>query len=259
MRSAHYAVWFRTRVLLCSLLLTAAGVVQADEPALQLFTEVFPPYSMAIDGSDQAHSAAEITGSATEIIKELMSRAGVDYTLELVPWKRAYDKALHNVNHGVFSTTRTEEREARFQWVGPIAENNWVFMGRADSPIELERLEQAGAYRIGGYLEDAIADYLVAQGLQVEYVANDALNVRKLAKSRIDLWPVVQLKGVSLARAEGVEVKQIYTIKRTVLALALNLETDPLLVAKLNRTLSQMHDDGTVNAIAARFEAIDAP
>lgn len=247
----RFIVWMLLCIAPVLMALSSSG--QSREEPLRLFTEFFPPYSMTVDGSSQAQTAAEIKGFVTDIVAELMHRAQVPYTLELIPWKRAYDNALTRVDHGVFSTTRTPQREDLFQWVGPIAENNWVFMGRGDSPIEIDDLQQARVYRIGGYLEDAIADYLVEQGLQIEYVANDALNVRKLARSRIDLWPVVQLKGIWLAKQEGIQVKEIYTIKRTVLALALNVQTDPKLVARLNRVLEEMHADGTVAAITRSY------
>ncbi|MGI9327622.1 MAG: substrate-binding periplasmic protein [Pseudomonadales bacterium] len=234
-------------------LIVGSGFAVAAEPLLHLSTEDFPPYSMAKNGSAEAQSADQVTGFAAEIVKELLRRADVSYTLDLIPWTRAYDKALNIENHGVFSTTRTPAREEMFQWVGPIAQNDWVFMAKADSPIVITSIQQASNYRIGGYLNDAIADYLVSQGLSIEYVPNDALNVRKLAKSRIDLWPVVKLKGTWLARKESVPVKPLFTIKRTTLALALNKQTDLVLVRRLNDTLEAMREDGTVEAITASF------
>ncbi|MEM1434743.1 MAG: transporter substrate-binding domain-containing protein [Pseudomonadota bacterium] len=225
-----------------------------QNPQLRLFTELFPPYSMTIDGSARAASADQVTGFAAETIKELLRRAGVTATLELVPWKRAYARALENPNHGVFATTRTPEREPLFLWVGPLVENDWVFMARADRTIELETLADAGQFRIGGYLEDSIAAYLEEQGLQVDYVASDVLNVRKLARGRIDLWPVVQVDGPpALAVQEGVRVKPVFTIQRTQMALALNPSTDPALVARLQQTLDAMHEDGTVARLKDQF------
>ncbi len=49
---------------------------------------------------------------------------------------------------------------------------------------------------------------------------------------------------------EGVAVKKVFTFKRTEMGLALNPDTDPKLVSRLQLTLEQMHEDGTV----ARFE-----
>ena len=217
---------------------------------LHLHTENFPPYSMVETRPD---GQVEIIGISTDIIKELMDRSDQRYTLELVPWKRAYDTARLKRNHGVFSTTKTRERLDLFRWVGPVVNDNWVLMAKKGTPIELTTLREAGAYRIGGYHQDAIADYLVAQGLSVEYVANDILNVRKLAKNRIDLWPVVQLKGYSMAKGEGVEIEDVFTLKKTEMALAMNKETDPELVDTLNQVLDAMHQDGTVAKIISSY------
>ncbi len=241
------------RSVLLALMCAANAGALAEERSevLHLFTEPFPPFSMTTDGSAHASSADQITGFAAETFKELMRRAGVASTLQLVPWKRAYAQALEHPNNGVFPTFRTPERDPLFLWVGPLVENNWVLMARADSGIELETLADAGRYRIGGYLGDSLAAYLEAQSLHVDYVNNDVLNVRKLARGRIDLWPVVEVEGPPpLAVQEGVAVKKVFTFKRTEMGLALNPDTDPKLVSRLQLTLEQMHEDGTV----ARFE-----
>jgi len=214
---------------------------------------------MAIDGSTNTASKEETTGFVVEIVEELFARADINYTLELVPWKRAYDKTLSLPNHGVFITTRTPEREELFSWVSPLVENNWVFMGRADSDITLSTLQDANDYRVGGYLEDAIATYLESNGININYVANDILNLRKLVRGRIDLWPVVRQKGHWLAKSEGVDVKEIVIIKPTQADLAMNKDTDPEIIARLNQAMSEIRADGTVLAITQRFLSQDGP
>ncbi len=246
----------RSSVLLALCYAFNAGAHNAGdgEANLHLYTEPFPPFSMTIDGSAHAASADNITGFAAETFKELTRRAGVSSTMELVPWARAYAEALENPKHGVFPTFRTPEREALFQWVGPLVENDWVLMARADRKIELETLADAERYRIGAYLGDALAEYLESQGLVLDYVTNDVLNVRKLGRGRIDLWPVVEVDGPPpLAQQEGVAVRKVFTFKRTQMSLALNPDTDPDLVALLQQTLDQMHEDGTVARLEAEF------
>ena len=83
------------------------------------------------------------------------------------------------------------------------------------------------------------------------------LNVRKLARGRIDLWPVVEVDGPPpLALQEGVAVKKVFTFKRTEMALALNPGTDPELVARLQLTLEEMHKDGTVARLEDQFAGL---
>jgi len=220
---------------------------------IHLFTENFPPISMIVDASKNSSDPDNITGISSLIIKELFNRAKIDYTLELVPWKRAYESALLNADTGVFSATRTEEREDLFRWVSPLIQNNWVLMGRVDSGIVLNSLEEASQYRIGGYLGDAIAGYLEGEGLFIRYVSNDVLNVRKLARNRIDLWPVVRLKGHWLARSEGESVEELFIIKSTVAGLALNKNVDVSVVKRLQSVLDEMHRDGTIKSIKQKF------
>ena len=247
------------RIVLLALMCAVSSSAYSDESSevLHLFTEPFPPFSMTTDGSAHASSAEQVTGFAAETFKELMRRADVTATMQLVPWKRAYAQALEYPNNGAFPTFRTPERETLFSWVGPLVENNWVLMARADSDIALETLADAGRYRIGGYLGDSLPAYLEAQGLKVDYVNNDVLNVRKLARGRIDLWPVVEVEGPPLlAQQEGVAVKKVFTFKRTEMALALNPGTDPELVARLQLTLEQMHEDGTVARLEDQFAGL---
>ncbi len=249
----------RVRRWLLPVLLVAGSTSHAGDAApetqtLHLFTEPFPPFSMTVNGATYAATADQVTGFAAETFKALMQRANVPATMQLVPWKRAYAQALENPHHGVFPTFRTPEREALFQWVGPLVENNWVLMARADSPIELASLAEAGKYRIGAYLGDSLAEYLESQGLALDYVTNDVLNVRKLGRGRIDLWPVVQTAATPpLAVQEGVAVREVFTFKRTAMALALHRSTDPALIARLQRTLQSMHADGTVARLESRF------
>ncbi len=241
-----------TALLWCSTLIPLLS--NADErTTIHLFTEDFPPMSMAVDNATSTSDPENITGYSTLIVTELFRRADINYTLELVPWKRAYESALENKNHGVFSTTRTPEREQLFHWISPLVENDWVLMGRPESTFHLQTLQQANNYRIGGYLGDAIAAHLEQEGLTFRYVANDVPNVRKLARNRIDLWPVVQLKGHWLAKSEGESVKELFLIKRTIAGLALNKNTDQKIIEKLQQALNELYQDGTIEQIKATY------
>jgi ABC-type amino acid transport substrate-binding protein len=117
------------------------------------------------------------------------------YTIDLLPWKRAYTAALERPDACVFSTTRTPEREASFKWVGPIGEADWVLMARADRAFSLRSLDDARGYRIGTYNGDARDDYLRTRGFDVDPAQNDLINPRKLMMNRIDLWAASMQRG----------------------------------------------------------------
>ncbi|BBQ54171.1 hypothetical protein WP2S18C03_32520 [Aeromonas veronii] len=87
----------------------ALGAAQAAP--LNVMTEDYPPFNMQGEGG-------KIVGLSTEVVEELFKRAGVEYKITLMPWKRAYEDTLSTPNTALYSTTRTPERETLFKWVG---------------------------------------------------------------------------------------------------------------------------------------------
>lgn len=96
-----------------------------------------------------ARRGGKIVGLSTEVVEELFKRAGVEYKLTLMPWKRAYEDTLGTPNTALYSTTRTPEREALFKWVGPLVNNNWVFFSSSTANITVKSLEDAKQYSVG--------------------------------------------------------------------------------------------------------------
>ncbi len=209
----------------------AACLVPATAQAadIRLVTEEYPPFNMTYHG--------EITGMATDLLKAAFDKAGVTYTLELLPWARAYNTALTTASACVYSTTETPERMDKFLWVGPLVDNDWVLLARADSPA-ITSLEDARPYKIGGYHGDAVAEYLIAEGFRVDTASQDAFNAPKLANGRIDFWATGSQLGPYLADQQGLEgLAPVVTIKETVMSLACNKGTDPAIIDRLQTAL----------------------
>lgn len=230
------------------------GAAQAAPEQINLLTENFPPYNMAVDGKNYARDE-NIQGIAADIVREMFQRAGIDYTLTLrFPWERVYKMALETPGYGVFVMARLPEREALFKWVGPIGPDDWVLLARADSPIDITNLEQARRYNIGAYKGDAIAEHLAAQGLEPSLALRDQTNVEKLQNGEIDLWATGDPAGRYLAKQQGVTgFKRVLRFDDAQLFLALNKQTADETVAKLQAALEQMRSDGTVEAINGRY------
>ena len=232
--------------LLLSLSLCFAGSISAQ--SFQLNTENYPPFNME-------NEKGEIIGISTEIVEALFKRANVTYKLSLLPWQRAYKEALEIEGYAVFSTTRTPEREPLFKWVGPIIENNWVFLKRSKNRhINIKDLDAAKRYRIGGYHGDAIALFLEKKGFSLDYVAKDYLNVRKLDRDRIDLWATGHLLGPYYAKENDVEDLEVALVfKETIMSIAFNSSTSDAIIDKLNAELRKMEEEGVLERIKAKY------
>ena len=238
-----------------ALLLTGTARAQVDSNySVVLLTENFPPYNMAVNGKNFAQDE-NINGIAVDIVREMFKRAGVGYNLTLrFPWDRIYKLALEKPGYGVFVTARLPEREELFQWVGPIGPDDWVLLGRSDSPITLQTLVEAKGYKVGAYKGDAIAGHLEGQGLQPITALRDQENARKLLNGQIDLWATGDPAGRYLARQEGISgLKTILRFDSAQLYLALNRDTPASVVSKLQGALDQMREDGFIEAVQARY------
>lgn len=211
-----------------------------------IVTEDYPPFNMQKDNNT--------VGISTDILRGALQKAGIDYKISMFPWARAYDMAMNDANTCVYSTTRTEEREGLFKWVGPLVRNDWVLFGRSDSP-KLSSLSDAKNYTIGGYQGDALTNYLKAQGLKVDEANADRLNPQKLQAKRIDYWAAGAALGPYVASREGVTglVPELQ-IKETQMFLACNKGVSDEVVTKLNAAIKQMMDDGTVKTINAHYQ-----
>lgn len=182
------------------LLLVAACALPFSAAAapLTITTEENPPLNFMDPTSH------EVTGIATQVVKEVLEKAGVEYKIVLLPWQRAYQMALDGPTTCVYSTTITDERKPLFKWVAPVTTNNWVLYSAADSDITLKSLEDAKPYKIGGYQGSAMGQFMIAQGYNIEIAPQDVLNVNKLVAHHIDLWVTGERGGPVLAERQGV-------------------------------------------------------
>ncbi|MFZ3185206.1 MAG: ABC transporter substrate-binding protein [Pseudomonas sp.] len=222
--------------------------VSAHSAPLEVLTEDYPPFNMMA-------ADTKISGLSTEIVEELFKRAGVEYKIKLLPWKRAYEQTLNTPNTVLYSTTRTPEREELFKWVGPLVSNNWVFFAKSDSPLKVTSLDDAKQYSVGGYYGDAVAEYLAAQGFsKLQLAPNDRSNAKKLDAGRIQLWATGEYLGPYLAALEkATPPKVIFTFRETQMSLAFNKSAPDDLILKLNETLEVMRKEGVIDRLNAKY------
>ena len=245
----------RMKTVIVAAMLTLACAASQAQPAAHLYlaTEAAAPHSM-LEGK-------RVVGIGADTVRELMERAQIKHTIELLPWKRAYAAALERRDTCVFSTTRTPERETLFKWIGPIGEADWVLMARADRQLRLGSLDDARRYRIGTYNGDARDLYLRARGFDVDPAPNDLLNPRKLMANRIDLWAASIRRGsVAVARMgyEG-KIVPVLVFNSVRVYLACNPAVPDALTARLDTALEAMTRDGTLQRIVHRYDDYGLP
>src|SRR5690554_853527 len=241
---------------LLSLILTgfAASTTAADR--LYIFTEKYPPYNDTVSGQAFAHDENDITGICSDMVKAALARLDYDYVMKMRAWSYAYNWVQGRENHGLFCTARTDEREALFQWVGPLASIKWTLFAAPDSDITLAGLDDAKDLRIAGYRGDVMSDYLVDQGFNVIMNASGDVNPRRLVLGQADLWVTDGLVGPLVAEDEhGITgLKPVLVFRETPMYLAMSRETSPSIVADLQQALDSARSAGELDAIVAQYD-----
>lgn len=144
------------RVLGYALGLMGAAAVQAG-PHLTVYTEDNPPYSFQEGGV--------IKGSATTVVKAVLDHAKIDYSIELVPWARAYNAASTEANVMIYSIARVPPRETSFKWIGPVTDTDQIYFYKlkSDHTTSLKTPQDARKFGLivprDGY-EQHMADFL---------------------------------------------------------------------------------------------------
>ncbi|WLQ12543.1 ABC transporter substrate-binding protein [Hahella aquimaris] len=255
MRVFKFLIAHSFHSLLLALFLGAGSASAAEKvETFLLVTENYPPYNMSMNNSEYEHSGDQIYGVSADIVKMLFERAKLPYNMKLRAWHYAFEHAQRKAYRGVFSTTRTEERESMFKWVGPLVEDSWVAFSRPNESVSITSIDDLKKYRVGGYKGDIASEYLIEKGVNVSLIDDDTLNLKRLYGKYIDLWISGPYSGPYYAKQAGYPSPQpAYVFNQAEMYLALNVDTPQQYVDLLNETLAKMRSEGKIDEIIARY------
>lgn len=157
----------------------AAGVA-ADQAPIRLLTFNEPPWV------DAEHGV--LHGPTIELIEQLFVTAGVPYSVEVLPLKRALKVATSQAGTCVFPIERSQERETSLRWISPLVVSRYGLYAPPGHALRLQTLEDARPYSIGSYLGSGLGEYLQVRGFNVTEVSSAKLGPNMLEHKRFDLW-----------------------------------------------------------------------
>jgi polar amino acid transport system substrate-binding protein len=237
---------------LLALALLALFMPVSESLALTVVTELSPPASMLRDG--------RLTGLTVEVVREIQKRVGDQSPIEALPWARAYAMAASVPDVVLFSTTRTPEREPLFHWIGPVMRIKWALYARAGEMRPLTHLDEARKVKaIGVYKDDARQQYLSALGFTNLVPSDDPrANVWNLLVGRLDMLVTTDVGIRTVLEQSGApasQVENVLTFKEVDLYICFSPGSDESAVTAWRKAFEAMREDGTLDAIHARFMA----
>jgi len=189
---------------------------------LQFLTEDYPPLTFK--------QAGEVTGLATDIVKEICSRNNFPANIQMTPWSSAYAMALVNPNVLLFSAERTEPREKLFNWVGPLGQNTTIFYARKGAGISVKSLDDAKQIKaIGTTTEWFSEQYLQGQGFRnLKSSLLPSATIKKLMEGEVDLAVFTDITIPEIVKNAGYnwnDIEPVYVIMKSYFYIAVSLGT----------------------------------
>lgn len=228
------------------LLLLGSLSAHLSAAELRLYTEDYRPFSYLQDGKP--------SGMAVAVIEALIRRTGETAHIELVPWTRGYHQVRHQADSALFSTVRTVQREAEFQWVGPIARGYTRFYTLKDAGLRVASLDdvrQLGTLAIPKQWYSY--ELLREQNLQNLYgvsTPQDMLRMFRHGRVKLLLANTLTLDG--MLAEQGMHAGQLqaqFDLMPNDSYIAFSLRTDAARVARWQSALQDMRYDGSLERI----------
>jgi polar amino acid transport system substrate-binding protein len=260
-----YLAYLRKRKIngLLLILLFIGQSCLANNSQITLVTEHLPPYQIVNNNN------YEISGFATEIVKEVLKRSQYQYTITAYSWVRSYNLAIKKPNTCIFSIARIPTREQLFSWIGTITEkNNAVVWGLKSNnhSQNIKNIEDLKSYVTAVNKNDVTHIGMKENGFSEGehlYVLHNSQSLLKLLFKRpeIDFIIADDITINYRAKLAGIDInllQRVLEIENLSLNfyLACNLNSDKKIIESLTLKLKELHQDGSYQKILARWKSV---
>jgi polar amino acid transport system substrate-binding protein len=201
--------------------------------AITFATEVYPPFTYRDDDGSYR-------GAGIEQVEAAMRKAGVPFTMEIMPWARAIALAELQPMHCAFAAARTPEREPRFKWIAPLARDRNFLVRHAQSTVAARTIEEAKRYTIGTHRADYTEHLLREEGFpSIDLSADFQITLNKLLGQRIDMMPMSE--GVyETLKADGEPLEAVIPFSEQQLAIACNAAIPDEMIDRMQQGLDAL-------------------
>ena len=231
------------RKLLLLAFLSLASTARAE--TISFTMEEYPPFNYR-DGK-------EIKGAFVEEVEKMMATAGIDYTIDVMPWARAYMTAQTTPMTCVIGTAHRPDRDKLFTWVEPLMIDRNILIRHSGSSVTASNLDEARHYTVGTWRDDYTETLLRDAKFPKIDVGNDfKTTLKKLMNDRIDLIPMSEFYYLRLKR-EGSPIEKVATLAETPLGVACQKDLPEPLKHKMQAALDQMLEQGQDKPLFAKY------
>ncbi|HEV7248685.1 MAG TPA: transporter substrate-binding domain-containing protein [Shinella sp.] len=233
------------KTLFLTLSLSLAPLSAPHAETLHFVTEEYAPFNYTKNG--------KITGIAVDQVEAIAKAAGIDYTLDIMPWARAFAMAENQPMHCVFTAGYNRARAGRFAWVSPLLEDRMVLLKRKGERYDELTIVKARELKVGSQRGDFAVEALELIGFRDIDLATDIdITVRKLLTGRIDLMPT-SIKTYERMVKDGLPVEKAMLLAGQIYGIACHKDTPPALIKRLQAELDTLIKSGEQDRIFTAY------
>lgn len=220
---------------------------------LRMLTDNHPPLHY--------QQGEQMMGFGVDVVKALAQRSGDTVQIQLRPMLRALRDAARDDDTAAFTILRTAERETRYQWVGPLMRTETaLYAGHGESPPVTDLSQVQG--QIAVPRKWLVYSYLKQQGLDNLWgVDSPEIMMRLLQIGRVQYVVADTMSVSTFANNAGLPLEQLryqMPLMHQDAYIAFSPKVDAAKVARWQRALDAMKDDGSLQAFMQRWH-IDHP
>ncbi len=211
----------------------------------RIYTESDPPRSFK-------NSSGKITGSAVDVMQELLNRLNRVEPIDMRSWEESYGFLKQGPNTILFSVAKTKDREPLFGWVGPISQSKLQLFALSGSAAAAQKdpaaWKNAKVVTVQGWYSET---YLREQGYgNIIAMKNPTLALQKLLDGTGDYLCLPELStagAVLFNHTDNNQLAKVSSLETVPLYIAFSGDVPGDVLKKWQATLDQMTKDGFIS------------
>lgn len=216
-------------------------------------SNLFSSNTYTLNTFDFSPYVNEKEGLVIDIVKELFKKSNIQYTIKTLPQSRAIRNTRNNLYDIVTPIQRSQTREAKFKWVGPILITQTALYTLPNSNLNIDVFNDIFKQEILVIRGSVEEEYLSSFGIKTQAVRSDLQNAYKLKANRAKVWATDTISASYYSKKSNVNIKKHLILLTTLRSLAFNLNTNDKTIALLNNNLQKMYNDGTIKKILLSY------
>lgn len=222
--------------------------VYASEDEFQLVTGELLPLSYKQN--------EELKGISIDIVKELIKRTKYKGDIKFKPWARVIKESESDIVLS-FPLARIPYREEKYKWIGPILEDEFVFVSKKSNLVSVNDMNDLKTMKIGVAIDaptekrlkdKSFSNLIIAQG--ESQLANMFIN------NRFDVWYSSDIFIKSFLKQYNYDVSLIEIVYKDLnieFYIAASLRVDDLVIENWQNELKKMKEDGSYRDILISY------